>query len=276
MPDINTLVPDILALFKDGRVDLSLDGLKVFSEKVSTSIRNKMVEERPIPSLRMSNIGKPCERQLWYNLNAPEQAEQLPPEALIKFMYGHILEDMLLYLAREAGHTVEYEQHEIDLCGVKGHLDCVIDGFIVDVKSCSTYGFEKFRVGLTADTDSFGYRSQLDGYLTAAPAGVDRSVGYFLAIDKQLGRLCLSRHVREDKDFEEFINRKRRIVRSKTPPPRGFSPEPDGASGNMKLSVECSYCPFKKVCYPEARTFLYSTGPRYLTTVRSLPRVPEV
>lgn len=59
-------------------------------------------------------------------------------------------------------------------------------------------------------------------------------------------------------------------------PERAFQPEPDGKSGNMKLGLQCSYCNMKHACYPNLRTFIYSNGPRYLTTVVKTPDVPEV
>ena len=51
---------------------------------------------------------------------------------------------------------------------------------------------------------------------------------------------------------------------------------PDGKSGNFKLDVKASYSPYKYVCFPSLRTFLYSDGPRYLTKVTRKPDVIEV
>ena len=50
----------------------------------------------------------------------------------------------------------------------------------------------------------------------------------------------------------------------------------DGKSGNMKLAVGCSYCPYKKVCWPNVRGFAYANGPRYLVEVVNEPQVPEI
>jgi hypothetical protein len=47
-------------------------------------------------------------------------------------------------------------------------------------------------------------------------------------------------------------------------------------SKNMKLATSCSYCAYKKQCFPKLRTFLYSDGPAYLTHVVDVPRVMEV
>ena len=56
-------------------------------------------------------------------------------------------------------------------------------------------------------------------------------------------------------------------------PNRAFSDVPDGKSGNMKLGTQCSYCEFKKVCWPDLKTYIYSSGPRYLTKVVREPKV---
>ena len=84
----------------------------------------------------MSSIGKPT-RQLWYDkLIHNSEARPLAPSTRIKFLYGHILEDLLILLSRVAGHTVTEEQKEVEVEGIKGHQDCKIDGVLVDCKRC--------------------------------------------------------------------------------------------------------------------------------------------
>jgi hypothetical protein len=69
------------------------------------------------------------------------------PHNFIKFMYGHMIEEMLLFFTRMAGHTVEGEQKQCTVEGVRGHMDARIDGRLIDVKSTSSYGFKKFKDG---------------------------------------------------------------------------------------------------------------------------------
>jgi hypothetical protein len=47
-------------------------------------------------------------------------------------------------------------------------------------------------------------------------------------------------------------------------------------SPNTKLDMTCNYCEFNRICWPEARTFLYSTGPVHLVDVVNEPRAFEV
>lgn len=230
------------------------------------------------PTLRLSNIGSPCERKLWYGINTPELGEPLRPEAKIKFLFGDILELLLLFLAREAGHTVEGEQDALDVHGVVGHRDCIIDGRVVDCKSASSYSFKKFAENGLRDNDPFGYIGQLSSYYTASvddPRVTDKESGSFLVIDKTLGKICLDTY-KLAPVTEEYVQGKKDVVAKNMPPKRGFSDEAEGKSGNRKLGVNCSYCEFAKVCWPRARKFAYSYGPVTLTWVEREPKVPEI
>lgn len=272
MKQIETLVPDILSLFGNDRTGaIDPDRMAGFIGALSKKVQHRLTEEYVGGTLRMSNAGKPCERQLWYSVNASDKAEPLEPAARIKFLYGDILEEMLLYLAREAGHTVEQEQEEVVLHGVVGHIDAVIDGVLVDCKSASPFSYQKFAAGLSPATDEFGYLTQLDLYLHAM--GLDR--GGFLAIHKVTGQIHLDLHARSTQDVSSLIEHKRSVLANSVPPARAFAAVADGKSGNKKLGVACSYCPFKQTCWPNLRTFYYSTGPRYLTEVRRTPAVDE-
>ncbi len=40
-----------------------------------------------------------------------------------------------------AGHEVTDEQKEVELEGLKGHIDCKINGRVVDIKTASGFSF---------------------------------------------------------------------------------------------------------------------------------------
>ncbi|MHA2351230.1 MAG: hypothetical protein ACXADL_16555, partial [Candidatus Thorarchaeota archaeon] len=65
------------------------------------------------PRLRLSSIGAPCSRQLWYGLHASDKREPFLPGTKLKFLFGDLTEALVLQLARAAGHLVEGEQDEI-------------------------------------------------------------------------------------------------------------------------------------------------------------------
>lgn len=221
----------------------------------------------------MSNLGTKCLRKLWYTVNKPEKAEALRPEARLKFLYGDIIETLVLWLAKLSGHEVTGEQDELDISGVKGHRDAIVDGITVDVKSASTYSFKKFEGHLSPQNDAFGYLDQLGAY---EYAGEKNDVSAFIAVDKTLGHIHVDKHEGlADKDYDRFVEERKAIVGQDTPPERGYFDEQDGKSGNRKLAMECSYCSFKSECWPGLRTYIYSNGPRYLTRVTREPDVPE-
>lgn len=267
---IDTLVEDIYGVF-DKKVQADPESLKAFGEELSRVVADQ-INETKAPHLRLSNLGTPCKRKLWYSINTPELAEALPGMARIKFLIGHVTEAVVLFLAKLAGHSVTREQETVDLHGVKGHLDAFIDDELVDVKSASPYSFTKFKDGLKPEQDAFGYLTQLGSY----GAATDRSRGHFLAVDKVLGKLTLDTHELPEIDHEAKVNAAREILGQSTPPERGYEDEADGASGNRKLGVACSYCDFKAHCWPGVQTFAYSNGPRFLTKVVRAPKVDRV
>jgi len=229
--------------------------------------------------LRLSGLGDKCPRQLWHSVHLPHLAEPLPPSALFKYSYGHILESMALTLAKLAGHDVTGEQDELVLDGVVGHRDAVIDGCTVDIKSCSSLQFQKFKNRLLEANDAFGYLFQLDAYVLASrddPSVHVKDRGFILAIDKTLGHMILYEHLLRPSSIRQRIAEYKRICGLNSPPDCECGTEKDGLSGNIKLDVRASYSPYKYVCFPHLRTFIYANGPRYLTKVVRTPDVPEV
>lgn len=268
MPKIETLVDDIYGVFEKDVV-IPEGEVVAFGERLGKLLAGRLGRQDG-DRLRLSNLGKPCSRQLWYSVNTPELGEKLSGPTRIKFLIGDITEAVVLFLARLAGHTVEDEQFEVDVDGVKGHIDALIDDELVDVKSASPYSFNKFADGLQAGDDSFGYLTQLGSYGKAK----GKKRGHFLAVNKVLGTLCLDTHdPLPEVDLEQKIKTTQELLAANEPPPRGFEDVPDGKSGNRKLSVGCSYCPFKHTCWPGLKQFNYSRGPVFLTEVKREPRV---
>jgi len=285
MKSIHTLVSDIYKLVdtKEVSEDVDIDAcIEQFGENVKDLMRQQFTEKYDDSrKLRMSNIGRK-DRFLWNVYNDAEKGEDILPQTYIKFMYGHLIEEMLLFLARAAGHKVTDEQKACEVEGIKGSMDCKIDGVVTDVKSASTYGFKKFKEGSVAYDDPFGYVAQIKGY--AASEG-ETKYGW-LAMDKQNGHLTYLMYDESDTqapinnlisyDMKDKVKHIKKVVKQKTPPEVCYEAVPEGKSGNMKLAVGCSYCAYKKTCWPNLRAFLYSTGPRYLTEVKNEPKVQEI
>ena len=274
---IDTLVDDIYELVdRGGEVPDELT--QRFAEELAGIVKDRLSEKKREPYLRLSNLGTKCDRKLWLEIRHPELAEPLGPTTKLKFLIGDLHEAILLFLAEAAGHAVEGAQDQIDIEGVKGHRDAVIDGVLTDVKSASSFSFKKFEDGLKEDTDAFGYLTQINSYLEGSqddPIVTEKGKAAFLASDKTLGKITLDVHEKSDEDIRELARQKKEMLEKDDMPARGYSDEPDGKSGNRKLGVACSYCSVKEACWPNLQTYLYSNGPRFLTVVKRPPRVSK-
>lgn len=279
MKTIHTLIPDVYELIKrkDGWFNDVLADL--FSKDVARRLQDSLSSEVKKRSLRISQIGPKCPCALWHSIHTPEEAEPLPPWAEIKYSFGHIIEALAITLARAAGHTVEGEQDAVEVDGIVGHRDCIIDGCLVDVKSAASFSFNKFKDGSIKENDPFGYLYQLDGYLAGSasdPLLKVKDSAYLWAVDKQLGHMCLYHHHYRPDTIRERVKEAKRVVSLSSAPKCECEIVADGKSGNMKLGTIASYNPYKYCCHPNLRTFLYADGPRYLTSVVRTPEVPEI
>lgn len=253
------------------------------TSSIGSGLTRQLTPRIPGGTLRMSNLGKPCERALWYDVNITNDTnvEKLPPNAKNKFIFGDIIEAWTLGLVMAAGHKVEGLQTPMEINGIKGSRDCVIDGVLFDVKSASSFSFAKFKDNGLLKEDPFGYLSQLSSYLYASrndPVVVEKNIAGFLAVDKQLGTVAVDVYDLSTfmKNKEEEVEHKKQMVKKNKPPARPYEDVEDGKSGNRKLNTQCSYCQFKKLCWPELQTYLYSGGPRFLTKVVREPNVFKV
>ena len=278
---IKDLPRDIYKALEDG-ADVKDEDIEAFKEGVGALLKQSLSTTKGVAernTLRMSNIGTQCERKLWYTVNKPDAAEKLDGKTKFKFMLGHLIEELVVFYTRATGRKVVGTQDRMELHGVVGHRDGVIDGVLVDVKSASPQGMSKFRDHALDSDDPFGYRDQLDIYLAASrddPLVTVKGEAAFVAVDKVSGAIVVDSYKKKGTDYEKLIEQKKSMVESEEVPKRRYFPKADGSSGNYKLGTECSYCPFKRECWPGLRTFIYSNGPRYLTTVARTPDVYEV
>jgi len=285
MKRVEDVVQDIYALMESKDADPSVDveaEIDRFGESVKELMRTEFGRKKREDNrkLRLSNIGR-TDRYLWNHFNGTE-GEELQPHTYVKFMYGHLIEEMLLFLTRMAGHSVTDEQKVCKVEGVVGHMDCKIDGIVTDVKSASSFGFKKFKDGTLAYDDPFGYIDQIKAY---AHSEGETEFGW-LAMDKANGHLTYLKYDLNDTeapvyealkgDIVDRVKHVKKLVEQPEPAEWCYQPIPDGKSGNSKLSTGCSYCQFKDHCYPNLRVFAYSYGPKYLVDVVKEPKVQEV
>lgn len=275
--ELSTLVEDIYALFDPNVThEPSEENLDAFASNIKELLRVRLSQREDVRNpLRFSALGKP-DRQLWYDAHPDGNEEELTAKTFFKFLYGDVIEQLVLFLTKEAGHTVEQEQGEVNVDGVLGHIDAIVDGVVVDVKSASPFGYKKFETNSVVNDDPFGYVAQLSGYADVLTPGEPAA---WIAFDKVSGDICVSRlssSVIKDHEPAPRITKLKEIIAAADPPERCYDTVADGKSGNAKLAIGCAYCKHKRRCHPGLRTFLYSTGPRFLTKVVKTPDVPEL
>lgn len=288
---INTLTEDIYEVLdatKDHTSDSALAAryaMAIGGEFAKATVKRDRPREKG--KLWASDIGKKCLRQAWYNFNESQYASKLDGHTKFKFLYGNILEEAVLYFAEEAGHVVTHPQYTVEhqLNGdwtIRGRIDAIVDGHLVDVKSTSSFGYKRYKDGITTSIDSFGYIEQLAYY--SRFIDVPAKDGGFIWIDKQNGHI---KYTPVDLPDRDHIERKANHIveavdKVEGDVPRGYLPEAYGKSGNEKLSIGCSYCPYKRRCWRQSnggkglRTFLYNQGPIDFTAIKREPKCPEV
>lgn len=275
MAKIETLVKDIHGLFVNAR-EPSEDLLYEFAERLKDKLRESFAKRigSKGPKLRMSNIGLPS-RKLWYLMHHKDEAAKPDPELGLKFLVGDVMEELILFLAKEAGHEPYDEGKYVEVDGVRGKLDLKLDNIPVDVKTASGASFKKFASGEFllddgGDSDPYGYKMQIAGYTEAE----DAPSGAFLVFNKENAKLVVVKIDKEDQpDVHAKISQERENLERETPPERCFSDEPLGKSGNRVLGRICSWCEFKNKCWSDAndgnglREHKYAYGTTYFTRV---------
>jgi len=230
------------------------------------------------PSLRLSQMGPKCPKALWYSIHHPELAEPVQPWAQAKFSFGHFWEAYAIMLTKAAGHEVSHEQHECELNGVKGHIDGIVDGCLVDYKSCSSRQFQKYKANQLEGDDPFGYLDQLDGYTTSLRKESFLTVkdkGYIIAVHRDMGHIHVYEHRVRD-TIRERVEAYKRIVDNSNIPECTCATTSQGSGGNIILGTTASYSAQKWTCFPELKCFLYKNGPVYFVKGRPRDALREV
>ena len=273
MGKLNNLIKDIDKIFINDKQP-SEEDLQTFANDVLEAVRDSFMkrEHTSGEAIRFSSIGRP-DRQLWYKHKIPTEAEEVHPSTRIKFIFGHMIEQLVFLLIKTAGYKVTSQQDEKVIDGIKGHMDGRVNGVVVDVKSASPHGFNQFESGGIFFNDPFGYIAQISGYAD------EEDEAAFIVMNKVNGKLhVLNIDELERINFKERVSEVKKMVANTEPPERCYEVKPDGKSGNMKLPIGCIYCDFKKVCWEDAndgkglRVFDYKDGKRFFVTVKREPQ----
>ena len=108
MKNLDTLVTDIykkIEVLSDGKeIKITDKVLDDFGDSMKDALKHwaspRKIDKTSTTGLRMSNIGRP-DRQLWFDLNSKKDLEiKLDSSTYIKFLYGHLLEVLVLFFVR--------------------------------------------------------------------------------------------------------------------------------------------------------------------------------
>ena len=243
-----------------GKSTISDATVETIAKGIAESVRRQFGSQvdRSNFKLRMSNIGRPsC--QLWWQKNAPEKASPPSYNFIMNMLLGDIVEVVFKGLLDEAGvkykdsDTVEFEVADTK---VKGTYDIVIGGKVDDIKSASSWSYQnKFASYDTLHAnDAFGYVGQLVAYASAS--GYD--VGGWWVVNKANGEF---KYVPAEgvNVMETMYNIKKTVhnvnnnilVREYEPVYESFNGK---KTGNTVLHKNCSFCSYKKSCWPSMIT----------------------
>jgi len=275
--DIKKLIADI----SNGKpANMTEENMDVFLNNIKEAMlawNTPPVKTDKEGQLRMSVLGKPP-RQLWYDKHSPKERKDDDAGLNLKFLYGHIIEHLVLYLAELAGHKIEDQQKKVEIDGITGHIDSKIDGEICDVKSASPFSFKKFQSGEIVGDDPFGYHAQLSGYETA----MGTKAGGFLVVDKSSGDICFYKPDDMAKpNVKSLIKTLKSTLEQDTPPEKCYEFKTE-KNGNKTLATGCMFCSHKWECHADVndgkglRVFKYSNKNVMLAEVVKQPNVDEI
>tara|TARA_R110001606_G_scaffold347973_1_gene497423 strand:- start:2033 stop:2656 length:624 start_codon:yes stop_codon:yes gene_type:complete len=194
---------------------------------------------------------------------------------LLNFLYGDICEELMLWLAEQSGHVVSHQQESLNAYGLRGYMDCSIDGHTVDAKSAFAKNFSKFKDGSirAKGSDPYGYIGQLSYYDQVRKGNhSEPSTAYFFAFDK-VGQLALTpiNHIEQPNIKQRVEHLNTTIAKDAPPPEKCYPAEPDGKKGNLKLGTQCKRCRHKFECWPGLKVYNFKPW-RYLTHVEEEPK----
>ena len=118
-------LPEDIYKVINGEVSVDDNLYNELAQDIAHTIRNRLSDTEPVrKTLGLSSVGKPL-RKLWYDFHSDIELVKPTPSMRLKFLFGDIIEDLLLWLVKVSGHTVTDRQREVNCCGVTGHIDCL-------------------------------------------------------------------------------------------------------------------------------------------------------
>lgn len=175
----------------EGKAELSDELIEEFGEYCKDALRKQFTPNEKEFKIRASQIGKDIRAQQCELLKC-EKDEPFPYNLILKFLYGDILEGIVMTLLKASGVKIQDEQKAVSLpiggVDLEGTYDVKINDKIYDIKSASDFMYNnKFSLGFNhvEEVDTFGYVTQLYIYAEAENC----KVGGWIVINKTTGEI---------------------------------------------------------------------------------------
>lgn len=226
---------------------------------VDRAIEAAAANEPPRTYLGMSQIGKPCERELWYSIQPSIPRRKIDAASIKRFEDGYYGEDLMakrlrmvpgveLHTHNEDGSQFGFADFDGKFCG---HMDGAIIGIIQAPKTWHVWEhkqvneekFKKFQK-LKADLGEKKVLEQWDGvYYAQAVLYMEYSdmERHYLTVSTPGGRQFDS--VRTDKNprmAKALREKASRIITAITPPPR---------INDSPAFYLCKWCQYRDICH---------------------------
>ena len=195
---------------------------------IDDGIMARVKKAAPRTYLGASGLGEECARKIWYRYKQPKMIEN--PRVHRIFDMGHIIEDYIVRLLRDAGCTVYTEMPDGEQFGFEdgklaGHIDGVITGLpesskphLFEAKSAKASGWKEF-VKKGCQTTNMTYYVQCQIYMQKMK--LDRAL--FVVMNKDTQELYFERIKYVKAMADHYLNRGHEIAAAVEPPDRQYS-----------------------------------------------------
>jgi hypothetical protein len=212
------------------------------SSKIEANL--KVPREKKRDYIGASQIGSPCMRQTWYEVNG-ELGLPVPPKLQRTFEIGKRLEGLVISVLEEAGFSLikpdEFnhylDQFDKDVEFFRGHCDAILvePNAILEIKTANDSSFNLFvKKGLKSWSPR--YYSQLQAYMGMS----EINLGNLICINKDTSELH-DEFIKFDPSFYEEMKQKAiSIKESLVEPPK---------VNNSPYFFLCRMCKFREECH---------------------------
>ena len=214
----------------------------------------RMNDARDSTRLGASQLGKECDRQLWYAFRWAHAPETFDGRKLRLFNTGHREELRMLADLRNAGVGIaEYDPatgEQWTYESLDGHLVAKLDGIgegfaeapasrhIIEIKTHNDRSWKEVsKKGVKIAKPAHYVQVQVGMHLS----GIDRA--YYLAHNKNTDDLYQERIAYDPVDAGRALARAASIIGSPVPPPKLHS------DPSAKHAWQCNYCPARGLCH---------------------------